>query len=244
MTSLKQNLPYQTSVASAAVTPPIISAVLRNPTQFFEEIRQGSNITHKILRLFLVSITFLGIYGAILGSGHALQSLSAAIKLPLIFIGGLVACTPALYIFDILLGSERSLSQTIAVLLTAVSVISILLFGFVPITIVFRLTVNGFQFFKLLNVAFLIIAVLVGAVYLERGLRLTLAPNQRDSLWRDSLYILWIFVFIFVISQMAWGLRPFFHFPGSSFMWLVGGSNLITDFFQAAGEFMGFWVVR
>lgn len=221
----------------------IVGTVLQRPGQFFDEIRDGVDLPVKILALLISTITFLTIYGAILGSGHVLQAISSAIKLPIIFLGGLIACVPTLYIFDVLLGSKRSLSQTIAILLTSVTVIAVLLFGFAPITVVFRLTTNGFQFFKLLNVGFLIVAILTGLVYLERGLRQT-STSSSSHIWRELLYAFWVIVFILVISQMAWGLRPFFHYPGTPFTPFVDGGNIFTEAGSAIGEFMGFWVVR
>ncbi len=221
----------------------IVGTILQSPGQFFAEIRDSIDLSTKIVALLISTTIFLTIYGAILGSGHPLQAISSAIKLPLIFLGGLMTCTPTLYIFDILLGSKRSLAQTVAILLTAITVIAVLLFSFAPITVVFRLTVNGYQFFKLLNVGFLAIALLVGLIYLERGLRRTSAPGS-DYLLHELLYAFWIVVFILMISQMAWSLRPFFHYPGAPFTLFVGSSNLFTEIRSALGEFLGFWVVR
>jgi hypothetical protein len=219
-------------------------AILQNSAQFFEEVREGVELPPKIVSLLLSSSLFLLIYGAVLGSGHPLQAVSAAIKLPLVFLGGLLACTPALYIFDILLGSKRTLSQTLAVLLAAVSVIAILLFSFMPIALVLRLAVDGFQFFKILNVGFLAIAMVVGLFYLEQGLRRT-AGLSHNSLLRELVYAFWVILLMFMIAQLAWSLRPFFYYPGSSFALIVGdGGNLFRDVGQAVGEFFGFSVTR
>ena len=217
--------------------------ILQNSRQFFEEVREGVELPPKIVSLLLSSSLFLLIYGAVLGSGHPLQAVSAALKLPLVFLGGLLACTPALYIFDILLGSKRTLSQTLAVLLAAISVIAILLFSFMPIALVLRLAVDGFQFFKVLNVGFLAIATAVGLFYLEQGLRRT--SEMSNSLLRELVYALWVLLLIFMIAQLAWSLRPFFYYPGSSFAFIVGdGGNLFKEIGLALGEFLGFSVTR
>jgi hypothetical protein len=217
---------------------------LQSPGQYFDEICKGIDLPAKIVSLLMLTSFFLFIYGALLGSGHPLQAISSAFKLPLVFLGSLFACAPALYIFDILLGSKRGLGQTLAILLTAMSVTAVLLFGFAPIAIVLKLAVVGFQFFKVLNVGFLGIAMLVGLLYLEQGLRRTSATDS-NGLLREVVYAFWIILLLFMISQLAWCLRPFFYYPGASFTLVVGSSgNLLKEFGSAAGEFLGFWTVR
>lgn len=218
--------------------------ILQSPASFFEEIQKSVDLPAKIVSLLILTSSFLFIYGALLGSGHPLQAISSAFKLPLIFLGSLLACMPALYIFDILLGSKRSLAQTLAILLTAVTVTALLLFSFAPIAAVLRLAVAGFQFFKVLNVTFIGIAMVVGVLYLERGLRQTSAA-EGNQLMRELVYALWLVLLLFMIGQLAWSLRPFFHYPDTTFILITGnGGNLFEDFGLAAGEFLGFWVVR
>ena len=220
----------------------ITGAILQRPGEFFNEIRDGIGLTEKIQALLITSTIFLTVYGAVLGSGHPLQALSSAIKLPLVFLGSLVACAPTLYIFDLLLGSKRSLNQTIAVLLTAVTATAVLLFSFTSITIAFRLMFSDYQFFNLLNVGFLVITVSVGMLYMVTGLSRSSGAQHR--ILNDLLYAGWIILLLFMISQIAWSLRPFFYYPGASFVLFAGGGNLFTGIFNAIGEFLGFGIVR
>jgi hypothetical protein len=220
----------------------ITAAILQRPGEFLNEIRDGIGLAEKIQALLITSTIFLAIYGAALGSGHPLQALSSAVKLPLVFLGSLVACAPTLHIFDLLLGSKRSLHQTIAVLLTAVTATAVLLFSFTSITIAFRLMLNDYQFFNLLNVGFLVIAVFVGVLYMVAGLSRSSGTKYR--IINDLFYICWIFLFLFMISQMAWSLRPFFYYPGTSFVFFAGGGNLFSGIVNALAEFLGFGTVR
>ncbi|MCL4302655.1 MAG: actin-binding WH2 domain-containing protein [Anaerolineae bacterium] len=220
----------------------ITGAILQRPGEFFNEIRDGIGLTEKIEALLITSTLFLAIYGAVLGSGHPLQALSSAIKLPLVFLASLIACAPTLYIFDLLLGSKRSLNQTIAVLLTAVTAMAVLLFSFTSIIIAFRLMLSEYQFFNLLNVGFLVIAVSIGVLYLVTGL--SRSSGTKTHILHDLFYVCWIILFLFMISQVAWSLRPFFYYPGTSFTLFAGGGNLLTGIFGALGEFLGFGVVR
>jgi hypothetical protein len=220
----------------------ITGAILQRPGEFFDEIRDGIGLTEKIQALLITSTLFLAIYGAVLGSGHPLQALSSAIKLPLVFLGSLIACAPTLYIFDLLLGSKRSLNQTIAVLLTAVTATAVLLFSFTSITIAFRLMLSDYQFFNILNVGFLVITVSIGVLYMVTGL--SRSSGAKNRIINDLFYTCWIILFLFMISQIGWSLRPFFYYPGTPFALFAGGGNLFTGIFNAIGEFLGFGIVR
>lgn len=220
----------------------VVGAILQRPGQFFEEIRDGIGLQEKVQAMLLTSLIFLALYGAVLGSGHPLQALSSALKLPLVFLASLIACAPTLYIFDQLLGSRRSLGQTIAILLTSLAATSVLLFSFIPVTVALRLMVDGYQFFKLLNVAFVVVAMAVGIFYLVTGLTTSADPKQ--GMRHNLLYICWIILFLFMVSQVAWSLRPFFHYPGSSFLLWAGSGNLFTGIGHAVGEFLGFSTTR
>lgn len=219
-----------------------VAAILQKPEEFFEEIRNGIGLSEKIQAGLVSSIVFLALYGAVLGSGHLFQAVSSAIKMPLVFLISLVACAPTLYIFDLLLGSKRSLSQTVAVLLTALTATSVLLFSFAPITVAFRLMVSDFQFFNLLNVGMLLVALVIGVFYLANGL--AKSTGMTKHLLNDLFYAAWILLFLFMISQVAWSLRPFLYYPGTTFTLFAGGGNLLKGVGAAIGEFLGLWTVR
>jgi hypothetical protein len=51
-------------------------------------------------------------------------------------------------------------------------------------------------------------------------------------------------LFLVMVSQMAWSLRPFFYYPGGSFLLFAGGGNVFSGIGDALGEFLGFWTVR
>ena len=122
--------------------------LLRDRQEFLEEIYQGIRLKSKITALLISSSCFFAIYGAIIGAFHSpLQILSSTIKLPALYLVTLLVCLPTLYIFNVLFGSKLSISQHFAFLLTAVSVIALLLCGFAPVTLFFLITVNNYNFF-------------------------------------------------------------------------------------------------
>ena len=137
----------------------IIEVILRSKDQFFVQVRDGDQLTEKLKAMILSSILCLLAYGAVLGSSHsALQALSSAIKLPILFLVTLVLTGPTLYFFSILFGSNQTLTQSLVLLTTAITVTSVLLLSFAPITLFFLLSTSSYQLFKLLNVLFFIIA--------------------------------------------------------------------------------------
>ena len=166
-------------------------------------------------------------------------------QLPILFLATLIVCAPTLYFFNVLFGSSQSITQNIAVILTGITVTAVILLSFAPITMFFLLTTSHYQFFKLLNVFFFIIAGIVGMSFLNQGRRIVAAGDEaKGALKRGLVLYLWIFLFAFVGSQMAWTLRPFVGYPGAKFEPLreIGG-NFYANVFTSIGELLGFYVV-
>lgn len=123
----------------------------------------------------------LAIYGAVMGSTHSLwQALSSAVKLPVLFRATLIVCAPTLYFFNLIFGSRQSLSQNIALMLTAITVTAVVLLSFAPIVLFFLLTSSNYQFFKLLNVGVLGVAGLIGVLFLAQGMRVVSRSGTED----------------------------------------------------------------
>jgi hypothetical protein len=224
----------------------IIETILRNRNHFFSEIRDGINLQEKIRAMFISSIAFLAVYGAVMGSTHSLwQALSSAVKLPILFLVTLVVCSPTLYFFNVLFGSNQSLTQNIALILTAITVTAVLLLSFAPITMFFLLTTSQYQFFKLLNVVVFAVAGIMGVIFLSQGMRVVSASGKEGAGARRMVLRLWILVYAFVGSQMAWTLRPFIGAPGIKFeLFRQLGGNFYTNIVASIGEILGFVVVR
>ena len=125
----------------------IIETILRNRYHFFTEIRDGIGLNEKMRAMLISSLIFFAIYGAVMGStASAWQAMSSAVKLPMLFVATLIICSPTLYFFNVLFGSNQSLTQNFALMLTAITVTSVLLFSFAPIVVFFLLTTTGYQF--------------------------------------------------------------------------------------------------
>jgi len=125
-------------------------------------------------------------FGAVLGAFNTdnalLQSLLSAIKLPLLFLVTLAICLPTLYLFNLVFGARLQVRQALALVMVAITVISMLAVAFAPISLFFLITANQYSFYKLLNVAILTLAALVGLRFLTGGMA---ALNKHNSV-RDA----------------------------------------------------------
>ena len=224
----------------------IIETILRDRPRFFREIREGHGLGEKIRAMLISSIAFLALYGAVMGSSHSLwQGLSSAVKLPLLFLATLVVCSPTLYFFNLIFGSNQSLTQNVTLILSAITVTSVLLLSFSPIALFFLLTTSHYQFFKLLNVGLFTISGVVGVLFLSQGMRAVSYAGKEGMRVRRNVVRLWIFVYAFVGSQMAWTLRPFIGAPGLPFeLFRQLGGNFYANVFVSIGEILGFFTVR
>ena len=194
----------------------VIERILRNRGGFFDEIREGDDLGRKTRNMLVGAVLFFAIYGAILGiSSSVLQALSSAIKLPILYLITLAICLPTLYFFNLLFGSRLTLAQTFALILTAIAVTAVLTLSFAPIALFFWLTAPNYNFYKLLNVGILTITGVAGLSFLWQGMR---HVQKSEGMGVRSLILwVWIFVYGFVGTQMAWTLRPFFGAPGLPF---------------------------
>jgi len=224
----------------------VVETILRNRYHFFTEIRDGIGLQEKMRAMLISSIAFLALYGAVLGSTHSLwQALSSAIKLPVLFLATLIVCSPTLYFFNVLFRSNQSMTQNVAIILTAITVTAVILLSFAPITMFFLLTTSHYQFFKLLNVGIFAIAGIAGVVFLGQGMRVISGSEGEGARARRWVLFLWIIVYAFVGSQMAWTLRPFIGAPSMGFeLFRQLGGNFYTNVFASIGEILGFVTVR
>ncbi len=219
----------------------VVIGLLRDRSSFLEEIRSGIRLNSKSTALLICSSIFFAIYGAIIGSSHSwMQALSSAFKLPCLYLITLIICFPTLYFFNILFGSRKTAGQHFAMLLTAASVISVLLFSFAPITLFFLLSTQNYQFYKLLNVAIFAITGFIGIKFLYQGMQLLSTEDKEGLETRMNILRFWLILYAFVGTQLAWTLRPFFGTPQAPFeLFRQMQGNFYLDIVQAFGEILG-----
>ena len=215
-----------------------VVTLLRDRQSFLEEIHEGVKLKSKITALMLSSFCFFAVYGAIIGTFHSpLQMLSSAIKLPALYLITLLVCLPTLYIFNALFGSKQSIAQHFTYLLTAVSVISILLCGFAPVTLFFLITVNDYNFFLLLNVAIFALTGILGVSFLYQVMK-PIADGDGAKVRRNILKF-WLILYGFVGSQLGWTLRPFLGSAGEFELFRPREGSFFTGVWTALTNLLG-----
>src|SRR5262249_6320055 len=144
---------------------PFLTQLLSDRERLFAEIESGDALGQKLAYALATLTTLTGLYGAAAGAyaGPA-QALSAAIKLPLLFLGTLAICFPAFFVVQVLAGSRLKLGQVLALVLTALSLTAVLLAAAVPVSAFFLLTGANYYFLTLLHVAIVLGAGLVGMI--------------------------------------------------------------------------------
>ncbi|NJN59227.1 MAG: actin-binding WH2 domain-containing protein [Leptolyngbyaceae cyanobacterium SL_5_9] len=166
----------------------VLITLLRDRTLFLEEIRQGIKIESKIVSLLISSSIFFAVYGAIIGANSSLpQVISSAVKLPALYLITLIICLPTLFFFDILFGSTLAFNQYAALILTTVSVISVLLFSFAPVTLFFLVSIRDYEFFLLLNIAIFALTGLIGVKLFYQGMQFVTEANYKTFKSREPL---------------------------------------------------------
>ncbi|NJM98687.1 MAG: actin-binding WH2 domain-containing protein [Phormidesmis sp. RL_2_1] len=221
----------------------VLIRLLRDRRKFLDEIRSEIKLETKIVSLLIASSFFLAVYGAIIGAySGGLQIISSAIKLPALYLIALIICLPTLYFFDILFGSQLGFKQYLTMALTSVSVISVLLFSFAPVVLFFLISVQGYDFFLLLNVLIMAITGAVGIRLFYQGMREIVGPETNDQTLRHRLLKGWVILYGLVGSQLGWTLRPFFGAQGQSFQIFrpeING-NFYAKVIESIGTMLGF----
>ncbi|MEG3899313.1 actin-binding WH2 domain-containing protein [Microcoleus sp. SVA1_B6] len=196
----------------------VVMYLLRERQQFLEEIRQGVKLKSKIFGLLICSTVFFAIYGAILGASSTwMQCLVSAIKLPALYLLTLIICFPTLYFFNVMFGSKRTFEQYLTLLMTAMAMISVLLFGFAPVSLFFLISSTNYNFYLLLNVAIMAITGFLGVNFIYQGMHFLSEQDAEGKDIRLNILRFWLGLYAFVGSQLGWTLRPFFGAPGQAF---------------------------
>ena len=219
----------------------IIEKILRNRLEFFQEIRDGLQVGQKMQAMFASCLVFLACYGFVMGASHSgWQAFAGAFKLPMLFLATLAICAPSLHFFNILFGSKQTIMQTIALILTGISTTAVLLFSLAPITLFFLTTSSEYAFFKLLNVVFFVIAGVMGVVFLRHGMQIVTESDGDEGIHtRRMIFMLWVLVYGFVGSQMAWTLSPFIGDPGRDFiLFRREGGNIYVDILESLAHLL------
>lgn len=204
-----------------------VDYLLHHPEAVIESLRSDVKLW-PLTRVFLmISLCMAALYGAVMGATNLLQGtampvgykfatmLATGIKVPALYLVTLVIVLPPIYVSNAFIGARLTIRQMIASILGALAVTVTVLGSMATVAAFFALTSRSYNFIKLLHVVVFAYAGLSGLCYLVKSMRAML-PTGRKAL-PQGLLVLWLVLYMFVGTQMAWVLRPFVGSPGLNF---------------------------
>lgn len=220
----------------------LLDNLLRRREDFFSRIFDGHKLG-ELIRIFLTAIVLLsGVYGLTMGAASfavefdrgMLQTIASGLKVPALYLLTLLVCYPVLFIILVLMGSRLSFSQTLALILLALTLNSVLLAAFAPIILFFIVTGSSYEFVKLMHVLVMTFSGFWAMTALWQGLREMCEKSNLYPKQAVRIMQVWILVFGFVGTQMAWSLRPFVGTPDRPFQ--IFRSEQEGNFYTAVGQ--------
>ncbi|MGH8005360.1 MAG: hypothetical protein ACRECJ_11625 [Limisphaerales bacterium] len=196
----------------------LLAQLLKDRERFFSEVADNVGIRAKLKFLLLTVGTLSAFYGATVGLYQGgWQIVSAALKIPFVFLVTLLVTLPLFYIVQLLLGSKLGLWQVLALVLSALTLTSIILAAAAPISLFFLLTDGNYYFLHLLHIAVFGFAGLFGMFTLHTGLTVLCESKGVYPRLGIGILRLWVLIFAFVGIQLAWHLRPYVGKRGEDF---------------------------
>lgn len=182
--------------------------ILRAQNALFEQIYKQRELFRIVASMAILTGLLSGFYGLIMGMHNGpLQAISAAVKLPLLFLLTACICIPSLYTFNVLLGQRFRFMQTVALMATTLCTTAILLASLAPIALFFGMTTDHYPFLLLMHVSIFGLCGIYGVRYLYKGC--SYIAFRMDQALNRPLIQLWIVIYAIVGMQLGWRLRPF-----------------------------------
>ena len=184
--------------------------VFQHSDEYFEMLSNTEFSRKFVLKQVLFILLFTFLYGIVMGSYNGfLQSLVTGLKVPCLIFLSLLICFPALYVIQYMIGSTMTLSQMANVILSGFIVFSTIALSFAPIVIFFMITSSNYSFLKILHVAIFSFSGLFAVKTIISGLSFSCEKKNIYPRLGMKIFKIWIVIFAFVASQLAWNLRPF-----------------------------------
>ena len=172
-----------------------------------KNIKKKKYIGQYILQSHILILLCTMIYGMVLGSyvkGPTI--IFNAIKIPILYIITLYIALPIIFVVDVMFEKNVSFAQLAAILLLGFTSISVVLIAFSPLILFFIISAPDYGFIVILTIVISGFAGFLGIISILSSFK----KLHGTKTWNPSL-IIGSFIIIFVGTQLAWTLRPFFH---------------------------------
>lgn len=191
----------------------VVEEFLKRREDFYKNLIEGRRLKAYFVNSNLVILIFSAVYGGTMGFyAGGLQIIYDAIKIPLLLLISVYITIPSYYVLSSLLGGRVAFRQMVVLLLSGPTIMSVVLLALVPVNLFFifttaNATYTSYAFLVLLNIAIFVLAGLSAVVYVSRGfMKVFSGPD-----WIFA-FIVGSMIFMFVGTQLAWVLRPYFHY--------------------------------
>jgi len=214
-------------------------SIIKNSEALCNDVVNDVALKAKLWRLASIVLAGGAVYGFAMGLRHSLlQAAVSAVKVPALFFITLLICLSTLHFLGLLFGSRLSLSQTLTVLLTGVAVNSVLLGSFAPIALFFLLSGSSYEFLMLMHVAIFIICGIAGLAYIQKNFHYIRRLSGDESGNAGFLLPIWMVLYMFVGSQMAYILAPFVGRDSTFMLFRVPQDNFYTYLWDIVMQLM------
>lgn len=204
-------------------------SIIKSSEALCNDVVNDVALKNKLMRLTGIVLAGGAIYGFSMGLRHSLlQAAVSALKVPALFFITLLICLSTLHFLGLLFGSRLSLSQTLTVLLTGVAVNSVLLASFAPISIFFLLSGSSYEFLMLMHVLIFIICGAAGLTYIHKNFHYIRRLSGDESGNVGFLLPIWMMLYMFVGSQMAYILAPYVGRESTFMLFRIPQDNFYT----------------
>ncbi|MBN1414937.1 MAG: hypothetical protein JW973_07545 [Bacteroidales bacterium] len=212
--------------------------VFQHSDEYFEMLSNKEFSRKYVLKQVLFILLFTFLYGIVMGSYNGfLQSMVTAVKVPCLIFLSLIICFPALFVIQYMIGSTMTVYQMANVILSGFIVFSTIALSFAPIVIFFMITSDNYAFLKLLHVAIFTFSGLFAIKTIINGLSFSCEKKNIYPKLGMKIFKIWIIIFAFVSSQLAWNLRPFVGSRDLPFeLFRVRESNFYVAVIQSVGD--------
>jgi hypothetical protein len=214
-------------------------SVFKDLPRLAESLTGESRPWTVLRRLSAFTVGCAAAYGFAMGLQHSLgQAAASALKVPALFFLTLMICLPTLHFVSLLFGAPARFLHSTAVLLMGLAATSVLLAAFAPIALFFLVTGSSYEFLLLLHVSVFVFCGAAGLRVVSRGVGLLRARLQSEETPASSMSVLrvWMLLYMFVGSQMAYVLGPFVG-RDSRFWWFHNaGGNFYTYVLSVVGD--------
>ena len=190
---------------------PKVSELAWAQKKVIKNVQKNKNIYQYIIETHILILICTMLFGATLGVfAKGPQIMYDALKIPILWLVTLYITLPIIFIVDVMLENKITFSQTSVLLLLGFTTASIVLIAFTPLILFFIISAPDYNFITLLTIVISGFAGFFGIISILSSSR----RFHKNKTWNPSL-IIGSFIIFFVGTQLAWTLRPFFHFsPG------------------------------